>query len=65
MKANHDYQIGDKVLFPSVDNAPFEVVGVRPDHLEIKGDFSGGTHNVVQTDWVAITELEHYQEASK
>lgn len=27
---------------------PMEVVGIRADELELKGDYSGGTHAVIQ-----------------
>lgn len=30
----------------------FEIVGIRKDEVELEGDFSGGTHKVVQKDWV-------------
>lgn len=33
---------------------PFKVVGIREDHLELEGDYSGGTHNVTQRDWINI-----------
>ena len=31
---------------------PFTIVGIREDQVEIEGDFSGGTHNFNQKDWV-------------
>lgn len=54
-----EYKIGDLVYYP-IDECPFEVVGLRKDQLEIKGDFSGGTHNVIQTDWVDINDVKLY-----
>jgi hypothetical protein len=47
----HNYNLGD-LVYHECDNAPFKVVGVRFNSIEIEGDFSGGTHNVVQRDWV-------------
>jgi len=47
------YKLGDLVSHPS-DLAPFKVVGIRENELEIEGDFSGGTHNVCQRGWVPI-----------
>jgi hypothetical protein len=31
----------------------FEVVGIKQDEVLLKGDFSGGTHNVQQESWVS------------
>lgn len=31
-----------------------EVVGLRTNSIELQGDYSGGTHNVVQSDWHPI-----------
>lgn len=47
------YKLGDLVSHPS-DLAPFKVVGIRENELEIEGDFSGGTHNVCQRGWEPI-----------
>jgi hypothetical protein len=44
----HDFIIGDKVITEYYDNEVFEVVGVLEDELVLKGDWSGGTHNVSQ-----------------
>lgn len=35
-------------------NELMEVVGIRKTEVELKGDYSGGTHNVSQTDWLPI-----------
>ena len=59
MKANHNYKIGDEVYYP-VDRAPFKVIGIKIDTVEIEGDFSGGTHNVTQHDWVEPTEIKPF-----
>lgn len=34
-----------------------KVVGIRTDQVELEGDFSGGTHNVTQKDWLSIKGL--------
>lgn len=33
---------------------PLKVVGTRKDQLELQGDYSGGTHNVSQVEWLSI-----------
>ena len=45
------YSLGDRVTTEYYQNEVFEVVGIRKDELELKGDWSGGTHNVSQTSW--------------
>ncbi len=54
-----NYNLGDKVYYPS-DAAPFVVVGIRKDSIEIEGDFSGGTHNVCQRSWVPISDVKPF-----
>jgi hypothetical protein len=34
-----------------------KVVGIRENEVELEGDYSGGTHNVCQKDWVSIEGL--------
>jgi len=34
-----------------------KVVGIRETEVELEGDYSGGTHNVVQKDWLPIKGL--------
>jgi hypothetical protein len=63
MEVEREYQIGDKVFFLDVDQAPFIVIGVRKNHLEIRGDFSGGTHKVVQSDWIHVDRLIFHEPA--
>ncbi|MGN6417776.1 MAG: hypothetical protein ACTHMC_09810 [Pseudobacter sp.] len=53
------YKLGDLVSHPT-DLAPFKVVGIRENELEIEGDFSGGTHNVCQIGWVPIEDISPY-----
>lgn len=57
----HNFKLGDKV-YHRADAAPFEVVGIRKNTVEIKGDWSGGTHNVNQKAWVNHTEIKTYDE---
>lgn len=35
---------------------PFKIVGIRENQIEIEGDFSGGTHNVSQRDWISDSD---------
>ena len=55
-------KIGDLVYYPA-DAAPFIVVGIRKDEVEIEGDWSGGTHNVCQKSWVKLTKIKPYDES--
>jgi hypothetical protein len=45
--------IGQKARHKEVYNGKetLEIVGIRADTVELKGDFSGGTHNVEQVGW--------------
>ena len=46
------YSLGDFVTTERYYHGEkFEVVGIRRDELELKGDWSGGTHNVNQIGW--------------
>lgn len=36
---------------------PMKVVGIRETEVELEGDYSGGTHNVCQKDWLPIKGL--------
>jgi len=55
----HNYKLNDEVYHP-VDAAPFKVVGIRETEVEIEGDWSGGTHNVIQKDWVSPDVIKPY-----
>lgn len=55
------FNLGDKVKHPC-DSDAFEVVGIRENEVEIKGDWSGGTHPCNQAGWVPINEVEPYDE---
>lgn len=49
----NNIRLYDKVIHPEIygGNEVFTVVGIRMNELELRGDWSGGTHNVDQTDW--------------
>lgn len=36
--------------FP-LDNEIFEIIGERKNQVEVQGDFSASTHNVLQSEW--------------
>ena len=48
--------LGQKVYHDSIykGNEPLIVTGIRENELELEGDYSGGTHNVAQKDWLSI-----------
>ena len=46
-----EIKLRDKVITEYYENEVFEVVGMRAHDLELKGDWSGGTHSVCQTSW--------------
>ena len=56
MKNNKPFQIGETVYHRTVyeHKEPLKVVGILEDKLLLEGDFSGGTHNVIQRDWLPI-----------
>ncbi len=49
-------QIGQHVYHRSVYDyrERLKVVGITETHLLLEGDYSGGTHNVTQRDWLPI-----------
>lgn len=53
---SRSFRIGDVVYHRSVyqHNEPLKVVGITEDKLLLEGDYSGGTHNVCQRDWLPI-----------
>jgi hypothetical protein len=55
-----DYRLKDKVTCGrGYDHGEvFTVVGIREHELELEGDWSGGTHNVSQKDWVPIDDCK-------
>ena len=50
------FQIGQTVYHKNVyeHKEPLKIVGILEDKLLLEGDFSGGTHNVIQRDWLPI-----------
>lgn len=51
--------IGNKVYHKDIYGGKelMEIVGIRKDTVELEGDYSGGTHNVCQKDWLPIEGL--------
>ncbi len=58
-----NYKLRDKVTTEYYDDEIFEVVGIRENELELKGDWSGGTHNVCQKSWYPIEKCRTANEA--
>lgn len=54
--ANNPLQIGQTVYHQDLynDREHFKVVGITEDKVLLEGDFSGGTNNVTQRDWMPI-----------
>lgn len=50
------FELGQTVYHRSVyeHKEPLKIVGILEDKLFLEGDFSGGTHNVIQRDWLPI-----------
>lgn len=53
---SNNFSIGEKVYHRSVyeHKEALKVVGILEDKLLLEGDFSGGTHNVCQREWLPI-----------
>ena len=51
-----EIKIGDTVYHRSIyeHKEPLKVVGIIENSLLLEGDFSGGTHNVIQRDWLPL-----------
>lgn len=54
-----DLSIGMIVFHKEVYNyrEPLKVIGILEDEVRLKGDFSGGTHNVSQSGWFSLEGL--------
>ncbi len=63
----------EEVMLPELDMEVFhediyngkermKVVGIRKAEVELEGDYSGGTHNVVQKDWLPLKGLFRLRE---
>lgn len=50
------YQLGQTVYHKDVYDykEPLVIKGVTEDKLLLEGDYSGGTHNVSQQDWLSV-----------
>ena len=50
------FQIGQTVYHRNVyeHKVPLKIVGILEDKLLLEGDFSGGTHNVIQREWLPV-----------
>jgi hypothetical protein len=54
-----EYRLGDSVTVDMYNHGEvFEVVGIRESELELKGDWSGGTHNVSQSGWYPVKKCK-------
>lgn len=51
VKLNYDFPL---------DNEVFEIIGERENQYEIKGDFSAGTNNVCQSQWIDKSEVKEW-----
>ena len=62
----NDFQIGQIVYHRDVyaHSEPLEIIGIRKTELELEGDFSGGTHNVKQSDWLPIVGVSRIKDYS-
>lgn len=50
------FKIGETVYHRKIyeHKEPLKVVGILEDKLLLEGDFSGGTHNQIERDWLPI-----------
>lgn len=53
---NNNFKIGQVVYHRSVyeHKEPLTIIGLTKDKLLLEGDYSGGTNNVTQRDWLPI-----------
>lgn len=60
MKTKKEYikhfELGMMVFHDNIydGNERMKVVGIRENEIELEGDYSGGTHNVIQKDWQPV-----------
>jgi hypothetical protein len=49
-----DVRLGQTVYHQDLywGREPMKVVGIRKSEIELRGDYSGGTHNVDQVSWM-------------
>lgn len=56
----YPFNLGDEVTTEYYYHREvFTVVGIRENELELRGDWSGGTHNVDQVSWYPISKIKH------
>lgn len=53
---NKPFELGETVYHRDIyeHREPLKIVGILEDKLLLEGDFSGGTHNVIQCDLLPI-----------
>ena len=51
-----NFQLGQIVYHRDVYNhkESLKIVGIREHELELEGDYSGGTNNIIQKQWMSI-----------
>jgi hypothetical protein len=54
-----ELKLGMKVYHSGIykGKEKMEIIGIRKNEVELQGDYSGGTHNVCQSDWLPIEGL--------
>lgn len=57
---NTEFKLGDIVTHEKLydHKEKMKVVGIREYEVELEGDYSGGTHNVCQKDWMPKNGLK-------
>ena len=48
-KVLNTYPVYSETLYNG--HEPMKIVGIREGQVELEGDFSGGTHKVIQREW--------------
>lgn len=54
--SNRDFKIGQTVYHRDIyeHKERMKIVGIREGELELEGDYSGGTNNIIQKQWMPI-----------
>lgn len=49
-------ELGKKVYHEEIYEGKevMKIVGIREFEVELEGDYSGGTHNVIQREWMPV-----------
>lgn len=52
----NEFKLGQKVYHKRIYDGreQLTIIGIRTNSLELEGDYSGGTHNVCQSDWLPV-----------